>query len=260
MAESPYKNSSLYDARTISVPAEAIADGPSYMDRLLYDRVSAVRKYRVHGGTVVDIGCATGEALRVFDGFAVKIGVDFSQRYLVEASQRNKAKGSTGYFVTGDVTALPLADQICDVVYSFSTLYYITDVLGTYRNIFRILRPGGVAVLDVGNIQSLNAICCRRYKIDDGYAALECPRINDTLSALLESGFEILEHRSFQLLPLWAAKPRLLWPLLHPKWNSLMKIRIMGKMIDEWISSLPGLKRFAFRHLVVCRRPKPFGG
>jgi len=30
--------------------------------------------------------------------------------------------------------------------------------------------------------------------------------------------------------------------------------RIANRMIDEWISNLPGLKHFAFRHLIVAEK------
>ncbi len=34
----------------------------------------------------------------------------------------------------------------------------------------------------------------------------------------------------------------------------LMSKRIRDKMLDEWVSSLPGLRSIAFRHLLVCRK------
>ena len=253
MSTSPYKNSTLYDAKTISVSAEDINDGPSYAERLLYDRVMLVKRY-ARGTTLLDIGCATGETLRFFDEFTTKIGIDFSQRYLVEANNRSRNTPQKPYFITGDVTALPLIAETCDVMYSFSTLYYVKNFSETAKSIWLVLRPGGVAILDLGNIRSLNAICGHYYVKEDGYAEIECPDINTSLTILRNCGFEILEHRSFQLLPLWAAKPRWMWPLLHPIWAKIMKIRLGEKMIDEWLSSLPFLRNFAFRHILVCRK------
>jgi hypothetical protein len=55
-------------------------------------------------------------------------------------------------------------------------------------------------------------------------------------------------------LPLWASKPIWLWPLLRPGWKKIMKKRVRGRMIDEWISGSRLFRRFAFRHLLVVER------
>jgi len=35
---------------------------------------------------------------------------------------------------------------------------------------------------------------------------------------------------------------------------SILKIQVAGKMLDEWISSLPIIRRCAFRHILVLKR------
>ena len=80
-------------------------------------------------------------------------------------------------------------------------------------------------------------------------------RYQEIQQALAAAGFVEEERRCFQLLPLWAGRPAWLWPLLHPVWKSVLKRRLAGRMLDEWISSLPGLRAFAFRHVIVCRKP-----
>ena len=72
--------------------------------------------------------------------------------------------------------------------------------------------------------------------------------------ALRAAGLRVIRRRAFQLLPLWAGKPRWLWPLLHPFWKKLFSTRVGGKMLDEWFRGLPGARSFAFRHLLVCQR------
>jgi hypothetical protein len=53
---------------------------------------------------------------------------------------------------------------------------------------------------------------------------------------------------------MWGDRPWWLKPLLHPVWTRLLAIRIKGRMLDEWISSLPLLRRFAFRHVLLCEK------
>jgi hypothetical protein len=71
---------------------------------------------------------------------------------------------------------------------------------------------------------------------------------------LRKSKLRIVEHRAFQLLPLWGDRPRWLYPILAPFWNRLMRKRVRGKMIDEHISNISFLKLLAFRHIFVCEK------
>src|SRR3546814_11221425 len=92
----------------------------------------------------------------------------------------------------------------------------------------RVLRPVVRCVLDLVNSRSLNAICVRAYT--------ELPptfhvTVTEMERLCRENGLRIIEHRRFQLLPLWAGKPRWMWPLLHPAWKNLMSRRT-GSRID----------------------------
>jgi hypothetical protein len=51
-----------------------------------------------------------------------------------------------------------------------------------------------------------------------------------------------------------ADAPKWLKPLLWSGWTRLLAKQINGKMLDEWISNLPVLKLFAFRHIFVCEK------
>jgi hypothetical protein len=80
--------------------------------------------------------------------------------------------------------------------------------------------------------------------------------INRMLELFEIDNISVIEHRAFQILPLWAGRPRWLWPLLHPGWKRIMRKRLHGKMIDEWVSGLHCLKSYAFRHLVVLEKAR----
>jgi hypothetical protein len=69
-----------------------------------------------------------------------------------------------------------------------------------------------------------------------------------------QAGLVIADHRAFQILPMWSDRPKWLKPLLWPGWAHLMQKKIGPKMLDEWISNLPGLKLLAFRHIFVCEK------
>lgn len=243
-----YASGALYAPSRIC--AKIDSGSSAYVQVLLDAKIGVVRD-RYRDGVVLDLCCATGEhLLSLAPSIERGIGLDFAERYLRDA--RADERGANLAFVCGDAKRLPIDACSVALVYSFSSLYAIPDVGKVLAEIARVLRPGGVAVLDLGNSRSLNAYCLRR-----GYAhwppIFPIP-VADMLRLCADSGLRPVQHRCFQLLPLWAGQPRWLLPLLHPAWTRLLQRRAGGKMLDEWLSSLPGLRQFAFRHLLVCER------
>ena len=56
----------------------------------------------------------------------------------------------------GDVSALPLADGTADVVVAGEILEHVTDLGATVAELCRVLRPGGLVVLDTVNDNALS--------------------------------------------------------------------------------------------------------
>ncbi len=68
--------------------------------------------------------------------------MDLTRSALVQAA----GHGVTA--IQGDVTALPLADGCADVVCAGEILEHVTDLPAAVREACRVLRPGGVLVVD----------------------------------------------------------------------------------------------------------------
>ncbi|WP_337996697.1 class I SAM-dependent methyltransferase [Oleispirillum naphthae] len=250
---SAYESGDIYKTETICRrPDEAKRE---YADRLLEDKLSTIR-HHLRPGPLLDLCCATGEHLFVFaDCTDEGIGIDFSRPFIREAREQAARCGRAHLrFTVGDAAALPLPDASVATLYSLSALYFIPDIERTFCEIGRVLRPGGRCILDLGNSRSLNSVCVR------AYTELP-PTFHITIAEMLrlceKNRLRVVEHRRFQLLPLWAGKPRWMWPLLHPAWKKPMAARIRGRMLDEWLCSLPLLRNFAFRHLLVCEKIAP---
>jgi SAM-dependent methyltransferase len=99
-------------------------------------------------GTIADLGCSTGyllEDLRAAYPRARLIGVD-----LVAPGLR-KAHGllPEAWLLRADVCALPLADRSIDGIVSANLLEHVPDDEGALREMRRVLRPGGRAVIVV---------------------------------------------------------------------------------------------------------------
>lgn len=245
-----FQSGSVYKTETICARAEA--QSAEYALILLKRKLELVAKHHQPGLTL-DLCCATGGHL--FDlGSHVRpaIGIDFSEPFVAKAASDAKERGeSQAKFAVGDAKSLPLPPGSISTLYCLSSLYVIPKVEDVFSEIARVLRPGGRAILDLGNSRSMNAYCTLHYPDIARQHLLTTREIRQILS---EAGLNIIEWRAFQILPLWADRPNWLWPLLHPRWKSILSFRVGGRMLDEWISNLPILRTFAFRQIVVCEK------
>jgi arsenite methyltransferase len=102
------------------------------------------------GDRVLDAGCGPGFYVseiveRVGPGGSV-VGVDASGPMLALAAKRCEAHDNVS-FHEGDVTALPVGDAEFDRVLSVQVLEYVADIPAALRELLRVLRPGGRALL-----------------------------------------------------------------------------------------------------------------
>ena len=103
-----------------------------------------------HGGDrLVDVGTGVGHTLRrVAPSFAAAIGVD-ATREMLDAGRTVLAGAgvANAILVQADATALPIASGSTDVVTSRLAAHHFADSAAAFREIGRILRPGGLFVL-----------------------------------------------------------------------------------------------------------------
>lgn len=91
---------------------------------------------------VLDLGCGPGELAEEVQGRGWRVvGVDVSEAMCREARRRGAMA------VVGDGGAIPAAEGAFDAVVSSLMVQWVDDVAGVMREVRRVLRPGGVAVL-----------------------------------------------------------------------------------------------------------------
>jgi SAM-dependent methyltransferase len=154
------------------------------------------------GETVVDLGCGGG--LDVFLAAAKvgpsgrAIGIDMTPE-MIERARRNAAKGSNGQpftnveFHLATIDRLPLPDNSVDCVISNCVINLATDKTAVFREIARVLKPGGrLAVSDIALKQPLPGELS-----EDVLAYVGCisgaMMIEDYRRGLLAAGFSNVE-------------------------------------------------------------------
>jgi SAM-dependent methyltransferase len=247
-AKRKYNDGAIDDSSKIT-PSLFQAAG-SFSALLLAEKAKLLLAH-IRGKSVLDLGCANGRHLaELASEISLGIGIDFSTPF-IQFAKTNYGHVPNLQFAVGDARAIPLKPEVVDIAYTFATMYHIDDIDDVVAGLFRVLRPGGIAILELGNARSLATLVSRHYP---EIARHSRRTIGEHLNTLRRHGFKIVMWRSFQILPMWGDRPRWLGPLRSPRLENLLMRRYHGKMLDERISSLPGLRYFAFRHLVVCVR------
>ncbi len=108
-----------------------------------------VRGLDLAGRHLLDIGCGTGGPACVLVGelgAASLVGVDVEPQILARAERRIAAAGLADRIELRLVAPgpLPFADATFDCVFSKDSLIHVADKETLFREILRVLRPGGV--------------------------------------------------------------------------------------------------------------------
>jgi 2-polyprenyl-6-hydroxyphenyl methylase/3-demethylubiquinone-9 3-methyltransferase len=102
------------------------------------------------GAVLIDAGCGGGLLAPHVRRLGYRhVGVDVRRSGLEQSAAHGMIP------LTGDVTALPLASGCADVVVAGEILEHVTDLPGTVAELCRVLRPGGLLVLDTVNDTAL---------------------------------------------------------------------------------------------------------
>ncbi len=95
---------------------------------------------------ILDVGCGTGAILKQLGNPERNVGIDLAPEAISFCRERglNNVR-------QGDICALPFADASFDAVICSSVLYHqwVANLAGAVREMHRVLRPGGVLLVNV---------------------------------------------------------------------------------------------------------------
>jgi malonyl-CoA O-methyltransferase len=171
--------------------AAATFDDADFVHRVTRDGLFArMNPMAIDVKHVVDLGCATGSALRPLQkrfGGAAIIAVDLSRPMLSRARYRLRWPRKVRV-VQGDARALPFPDGSIDVVFANLLLPWIDDPATVFREVARVLRREGLFAFATLGPDSLLELRRAWREVDDAAHVRQFPDMHDIGDALVHSG------------------------------------------------------------------------
>jgi SAM-dependent methyltransferase len=183
------------------------------------------------------------------------VGVDVS--FAVVRDARRVLVDHRPAFVGGDVRALPIRGASVDLVYSMGTIEHFPEYATAAREIFRVLRPGGVAIVGVPNkldpflrpllVHALNLLGLYGYGMEKSFTP-------GGLQRLLESvGFRVTARTGILFIPGWL---RMLDLWLHTRRPGLAALTAGPVGVFAWLfRRIPAVRRHGYLTVCVAERP-----
>lgn len=146
------------------------------------------------GLSALEIGCGGGRLLaHAARFFPHVIGVDIHDQLDVVGRKLRAIGVHNAELRQCDGRTLPCADAEVDVVYSFIVFQHLEriEILKAYlREAFRVLKPGGLALIYAGRLRRWSAqrdsrlrllcdLCLERFRLPNGYLEVSAP-VNST--------------------------------------------------------------------------------
>lgn len=234
---------------------DRLADGYGYeVDATAGARLKyqLVLRHLRPGDRVLDVGCGNGiHMLKVAPHCREIVGVDINARMLALAREalRGDAAGNAGLREMS-ARAMEFHDGSFDLVYSFSTLLLIPDVESAINEISRVLRPEGVAILDITGRHNLSQRYWDAWYRGQGHAGVRSFSWRAARKTLADAALDVLEAPALGFLDQWRYLPLIrratfLDRLVHSP---------ADVDIDLWVSNLRPMRRLANRWYFVCRK------
>ncbi len=215
---------------------------------------SLLKKYTYSNNlNIIDLCCGSGEFSKYLDTKKNSyFGIDFTYGMLNEFKYSNLFNKSMS-LTNADANNIPIDSEKIDCCFCFSSLYYFENISTVLSEINRVLKYDGVAILEFATKDNINAFVSNYRALHNNWGSPYFISYKELINSIKHQDFEILEERNFQFFPV----------LRGPWWsiffaNSFLKpilqIKINNKILDEHISSINFMKKYAFKHLIVLRK------
>jgi arsenite methyltransferase len=142
---------------------------------------------------LADLGFGGGEGLRLLldraGASGVVHGVDVSTTMVAAAHRRFARQLTAGRLQlhAGSLTALPLPDAVLTGAITVNTIYFLDDLVPALREIARVLRPGAVAVVGLGDPDAMARLPFTAH-------GFRLRPVDDVVAAAAQAGLTVAGH------------------------------------------------------------------
>lgn len=113
---------------------------------------------RFAGKSVLDVGCGPGWlTVQYARAGASAFAIDLTSKAVELARRHLDYYGVKADVRQASAEAIPFPDQTFDLVFSSGVLHHTPDTMGSFRECFRVLKPGGVAKITLYRLGILHA-------------------------------------------------------------------------------------------------------
>ncbi len=148
--------------------------------------------HTIKNGKILDAGCAYGLMLEKFSSSFDKFGIDVSQ-YAIDIARNRLPEAN---FKTGNIEeGLPYEENFFDMVLANDLLEHLEYPLTALKNIYRILKKGGILYITTPNLNSARKTILKHADEKEHHISL-FPH-SDLMDNLCKIGFKIEEHWTF---------------------------------------------------------------
>jgi len=226
----------------------------AYLDLQLFDVLPAGSL-----GTVAELCCGRGEAARVLGRRMSRcVGVDVSAGMLEIA--RRDLPDDRFFFLQGDATMLPLRDRAVDNVVMLGGVHHVPDRVGLFREVRRILKPGGRFYFrepldDFALWRSIRKVVYRVSSALDHHTERPLRR-GETESALASAGLVLRDWRTrgFFGFCVFMNSDVLVFNRLFRYIPGIRPLTRAACRMDHWTTGLPGLRHAGLQVIGVAER------
>lgn len=104
-------------------------------------------------GRVLDIGCGPGVMVEGFNEEGYEFfGIDAAQG-MIDECKRKYGEIKNAHFSTGKIEKINFPDNHFDIIVCMGVVEYIQNNMIALREIYRVLKPGGIAVITLPNVK-----------------------------------------------------------------------------------------------------------
>lgn len=256
------------DARRQQEHYDAIAR--AYEENLKYPHTRAYFEYLDHAlfaaigtqslGTMAEICCGTGPAIDLLEGrYDEAVGVDISPAMLERAVRENSERPAA--FVQGDATDLPLANAAFDTVVMLGGIHHINDRATLFREVMRVLKPGGRFVFrePVSDFFLWRALRAAIYRLSPmlDHETERPLRWQETMALLHAAGLTVTHWSTHGFLGfcLFMNSDVLIFNRLFRFIPGIAAVTRAAAQLDAWTLRLPGLSRAGLQVIGVAGKP-----